>query len=113
MWSPPTESQLAKLPRLYETEQTDLQDKIVHLHFFIFGSDWYAVEFDGEDIFFGYVILNNDDQMAEWGYFSLSELKAINVNGFEIECDQYWTPKLAKDINKIRKGMGLEVKDAV
>ncbi|GAB7023798.1 DUF2958 domain-containing protein [Salidesulfovibrio brasiliensis] len=81
MWNEPSPEQLDAIPRLYETETIPLENKLIHLHFFIGGCDWYAVEFDGEDTFFGYAILNRDWQNAEWGYFSLSELKAITVAG--------------------------------
>lgn len=37
------------------------------MHFFIGGSDWYVVEFDGDDTFLGYVVLNGDLECAEWG----------------------------------------------
>jgi hypothetical protein len=104
MWNPPNRRTLAQLPRLYETEKIPLKEKIVHMHFFIFGCDWYAAEYDGEDRFFGYVILNGDYQNAEWGYFSLSELTDINHRGFHVECDQYWKPQKAGNIHKIRRG---------
>jgi hypothetical protein len=34
---------------------------------------WYAVEFDGDDLFFGYV----EGLESEWGYFSLKDLEEI------------------------------------
>ena len=50
-------------------------------------------------------ILNGDLEMAEWGYLSFEELKAIKIPpGFEIDCDQYWQIKKAIDIEKIRMG---------
>ena len=105
MWNEPTKEQLAKIPRLYETENVPLKDKQVHLHFFIGGSDWYVAEYDGEDLFWGYAILNGDLEMAEWGYLSFEELKAIKIPpGFEIDCDQYWQIKKAGEIEKIRLG---------
>ncbi len=67
MWNTPTEEELAKIPRLYETENIPLKDKIIHLHFFIGGCDWYIVEYDGDDLFWGYAILNGDTENAEWG----------------------------------------------
>ena len=79
MWNEPTKKQLARLPGQYETEQVALKDKVVHMHFFLGSCDWYVCEFDGKDAFFGYVILNGDDQMAEWGNFSLAELKSLKV----------------------------------
>lgn len=109
MWNAPSKTRLAKMPRLYETEKMDLKDKNVHLHFFVGGCDWYAVEFDGEDLFFGYTILNNDFQCAEWGYFSLCELSDVTVQGWcEIDCEKEVSFSVQKAVNikKIREGMG-------
>lgn len=77
---------------------------MIYLHFFIFGSDWYIAEYDGEDLFFGYTILNGDTDCAEWGYTSFSELRSINVNGIEIDCEleEYWNVKPAAEIEKIQ-----------
>ena len=111
MWSEPTEKQLAKLPALYTTEKVKIGDKKVMMHFFLGSCDWYAVEFDGEDRFFGFAILNGDTEMAEWGYFSLAEIKDIKkrlqpvsgvVNAFlEVDRDVHWKPKKAREIERI------------
>jgi len=106
MWNTPSKERLDRMPRLYETENVPPADKLIHLHFFIDGCDWYACEFDGDDIFFGFAILNNDLEMAEWGYFSFSELKAIKVNGWlEIDCEleEIWKARKACEIEKIRQ----------
>lgn len=72
MWNEPSAQQLARLPRLYEIDNIPLKDKMIHMHFFVGGSDWYAAEYGPSDRrFFGYVILNDDRHDAEWGYFSL------------------------------------------
>lgn len=103
MWNVPTPEKLATIPRLYETENVPSNDKIIHLHFFIGGCDWYVAEFDGEDLFFGYAILNGDTQNAEWGYISFPELKEIKSRGIEIDNDLYWEPQAASRIDKINK----------
>lgn len=98
MWNVPDKERLSGIPRLYETESVPLKEKRIHLHFFIGGCDWYAVEFDGEDIFFGFVNLN-DDMNAEWGYFSFGELREINIGGLEVDCEkeEYWgCPKVSE-----------------
>ena len=77
MWNIPSQKRLSRMPKLYDTEGVATQKKMIHLHFFIGGCDWYAVEFDQEDIFFGFVILNGDHRNAEWGYFSFTELKSL------------------------------------
>ena len=106
MWNTPDKGRLAKIPKLYETEGVPLKDKLVFFHFFIGGSDWYACEFDGHDIFFGFAILNGDFEMAEWGYFSLEELKSIKVNGWlEIDCEleEIWKIRRACEVDNIRE----------
>ncbi len=105
MWNGPTKQQLAKLPRLYQTEDVPLKEKQIHLHFFIGGCDWYLVEYDGEDLFWGFAILNNDFEMAEWGYISFQELKDLKVPpGFEVDCEKDWRVKKAVEIEKRRRG---------
>ena len=109
MWNIPNIERLAKIPKLYETENIPLKDKIIHLHFFIGGCDWYIVEYDGADLFFGFAILNNDLQMAEWGYISFAELKSIKIKGWlEIDCEleEFWQVKRAEEIEKIRIAHG-------
>jgi hypothetical protein len=109
MWNTPTEDRLSRIPRLYETEHTPLQEKLIYLHFFIGSCDWYVAEYDGEDIIWGFAILNDDFQNAEWGYISLSELKSIKVGGWlEIDCEleEFWKVRKASEIEKIRKAHG-------
>ena len=108
MWNTPSTKRLAKIPKLYETEHVPLKNKHIHLHFFIGGCDWYAAEFDGKDLFWGFAILNNDYQMAEWGYFSLNELKTITVDGVEIDCEreEYFPVQKASAIEPICRANG-------
>ena len=57
MWNEPTKERLARIPKLYDTEEIPVQDKEIYLHFFLGGSDWFISETDGEDIMFGFCIL--------------------------------------------------------
>lgn len=102
MWNTPNKKRLDTIPRLYETESTPLEDKLIHLHFFLGGCDWYISEFDGEDLFFGYAILNGDIGNAEWGYISFSELKSIKIGFAEIDCDLHWSVAPAREVPLIR-----------
>ncbi len=104
MWNTPSEDRLSKIPKLYETEHIHLKEKLIYLHFFIGGCDWYIAEFDGEDLFWGFAILNSDFQNAEWGYISFSELKSINHRGIEIDCEleEYFPVQKSSEIEKIR-----------
>ena len=105
MWNTPTRKQLDRIPRLYETENIPAEDKLIYIHFFIGGCDWYIAEYDGDDLFFGFAILNSDFEMAEWGYISFAELKSIHVHGIEIDCETDWTPTLACNIDLIKRCM--------
>jgi hypothetical protein len=69
--------QLAKCPKLGETDR--IKEHPAIFHYFCGGTDIYVCEFDGEDILFGYTILNGDLHNSEWGYTSLSEIAAIPV----------------------------------
>jgi len=114
MWNEPTRERLAKTPKLYETEDIPAKEKLIHLHFFIGGCDWYICETDGEDIMFGFCILNNDYDMAEWGYVSLSELRSIKVGGWcEVDCEreEFWKVKKAIEIDKIHVSQGWLLED--
>ena len=74
-----------KLPPLRATSQQ--KDPMVICKFFFpdFHWTWYAIEFDGEDTFFGFV----DGDFPELGYFSLSELKSNRGRlGLPIERDR-------------------------
>ena len=104
MWNIPTQERLYRISRLYETEHIPVEDKLIYLHFFILGCDWYIAEYDGNDLFFGYAILNNDTQNAEWGYVSFNELKSIKITFLEIDCEleEYWQIRKASEIDKIK-----------
>ena len=86
-----TQADRKKLPKLYETEKVPVEDKVLRVKFFTPTSNWtwYATEFDGEDMFFGYV----EGRENEWGYFSLKELSEVKgPYGVGIERDKYWEP---------------------
>lgn len=103
MWNFPHSSVLSQIPKLYQTENVSLQDKIIHLHFFIGSCDWYIAEYDGQDIMWGFAILGGDTMNAEWGYISFNELKEININAIEVDYEIYWQPKKACEIDKIQR----------
>ena len=104
MWNIPPQERLSKIPKLYETENIPLKDKLIHLHFFMMDCDWFIAEYDGNDLFFGYAILNGDIDNSEWGYISFSELKTLKVHFLEVDCEleEYWTIKKASQIEKIK-----------
>jgi N12 class adenine-specific DNA methylase len=90
------------VPPLYATEGQPNGDKVIHLHYFAGGSDWWLVEYDptiGEG--FGYACRGGDADMAEWGYVNLPELEPIRAaRGLVIvERDLYWTPRPAREVD--------------
>jgi hypothetical protein len=108
MWNKPTAKQLAKLPKMghWDAKNIPAKDQLISMHFFLGGCDWYVTEYDPVDMqFFGFVILNNDYEMAERGYFSLPELVEIRVHGFmEIDRDLHWRVRKCSEVDKIVKG---------
>lgn len=107
MWNKPSTEELAKIPVFYSTEEVPLKEKMIYMHFFIGGCDWYACEYSpGEKCFFGFVILNNDLEMAEWGYFALDELASLKVSFVEVDRDLHWNPCKAVEVDKIREAEG-------
>lgn len=103
MINTPTAARLAKLPRLYQTENTPIGDTLIHLHFFIGNCDWFISEFDGEDLFFGFAVLGGDWECAEWGYVSFNELKNIRVHGIlQVDCEleQHWKIRPFSEVMK-------------
>lgn len=84
------------LPKLYACERT--KDPVIQVKFFAPWTNWtwFAMEFDGEDLFFGLV----QGFEEELGYFSLSELESVRgPGGLTIERDLYFSPK---PLSKVR-----------
>jgi hypothetical protein len=105
MWNLPSSKCLKNIPGLYQTEAIAFEDKLIYLHFFIANSDWYVAEYDGQDLFFGYAILNNNLDNAEWGYLSFGELKELKLMGWlEVDCEleASWLVRKASEITDIR-----------
>lgn len=86
-----------KLPKLYDTEHEPLEDKVAMVKFFHPASNWtwYAIEFDGDDLFWG--LVNGHEK--EFGYFSLKELsKVVSPLGLRIERDIFFRPTRVKEL---------------
>ena len=78
-----------QLPPLGSTSQQN--DPIVVCKFFTPDSSWtwYAIEFDGDDTFYGLV----DGFAQEFGTFSLAELESVRGHfGLPVERDLYFKP---------------------
>lgn len=93
---------IESMPVNYETEEIPESEKIVYLHYFYGGSDWYIIEKDkvndedleaelevgGQYQAFGYAILNGDLRFAEWGSISINELIEMDI----VELDFHFEP---------------------
>jgi len=97
------------LPKLYETEDVKLNDKMVISEYFCGPFTWYVIEGeereDGDFLFWGYVKNEADDFCSEFGYFTLSQLEELTLEKRKaipfLERDLYFTPeKLTKLIGK-------------
>ncbi len=96
-----TKELTSKLPFLYTQE--DIDDPMVICKFFApwANGSWYAIEFDGKDTFFGFVV----GWESELGYFSLSELQDFKGPlGLSIERDMYFRPCKLSEIKKLHEG---------
>ncbi len=95
-----TEEIRKRLPPLYSQENNP--DPLVICKFFYpdFSWTWYAIEFDGKDLFFGYVA----GFECELGYFTLSELLSNRGKmGLPIERDLYFDPKPLSEVKKLHE----------
>jgi hypothetical protein len=100
----PTESELLKLAQINIDKNTPLEDRIIHMHFFLDGRDWYVSQYDPQRRhFFGYMIPNDDYHRARWGYFSFDELDRTRTRAkIEVVRNTHWKPKRAIEVDRIR-----------
>lgn len=85
-----------KFPKLYSTDGKPKDKVEVVAKFFTPDSQctWYAVEFDGDDTFYGWCDIGMG---GELGYFSKSELESLRGNlGLPVERDRYFKGTLAQ-----------------
>ncbi len=95
---------LRNTPPLYSQENA--LEKQVSVKFFDpCGSwTWYAAEWDGKELCFGYVV----GYEPEWGYFDIRELASVSgPMGIGIEVDECFTPqpvpKRELDLSKVHE----------
>jgi hypothetical protein len=86
-----------QFPKLGETAEHE--NPMVQARFFYpdFSWTWYAIEFNGDDTFYGFV----DGEVGEYGTFSLFELMTTRGKlGCDIERDLSFTPMAIKEVLK-------------
>jgi hypothetical protein len=88
-----------RLPPLGSNEETPPEEMIAQVKFFTpdSGWTWYGVEFDGTDVFWGWV----QGVEEEFGTFSLSELQSVRGTlGLPVERDKFFEPTPLKELMK-------------
>ena len=96
-----TKSIRRKLPALLEQDNKG-DEAIAYVKHFTPWSNlsWFAIEFDGDDTFFGMV----SGDYIEYGSFSLPELEAISGSGgLKVERDKFFIPMSLGRIKKMLK----------
>lgn len=90
------------IPKMYSSEDTKLEDKIVYAKFFTPDSNWtwWVLEYDKtEQLLFGMV----HGHERELGYVSLTELEELKGPlGLKVERDIHFTPKRYGDIEELK-----------
>lgn len=98
-----TKTLAKKLPKLYDTENEALENKLAIVKFFHPASNWtwYVIEFDGVDTCWGLV----SGHESKFGYFSLSEIsRLVGPLGLRVERDLFFRPTRVKDLAAFGKG---------
>lgn len=107
---PPAEA--AKLPPLYSSEG-DLNNAVVHVKLFHpFGAGtWYLIEYDGDDVLYGWhESILGDPSLNEMAYSSLRELRELRARVLgrqmpfqAIEREEHWTPVPLRQIRSFAR----------
>jgi hypothetical protein len=91
------ESLINRIPKLYDTEHEADPMVCVKLFFPDFHWTWYIIEYDGDDLCFGWV----HGDFPELGYFRLSELKQVRgAFGCCIQRDLYFQPCRLSEVQR-------------
>ena len=98
------ESLANTLPKLYETENIQTENKLLLVRYIaIFSNwEWLVSEYDPiEGIAFGYVISGLGSDCNEWGYFSIEELEQMNGDNLQIIREEDFQPITFKELQKL------------
>ena len=96
-----TEELKKTIPKMYSSEDTKLEDKIVYAKLFTPDSNWtwFILEWDGGDTLFAMV----HGHEKELGNVSLSELESVRgPMGLKIERDMHFTPTKYSEIEELK-----------
>lgn len=98
----------AKVPGIYGTEGTALDDKVVHAHYFVGGWDWYVVELDPDTYRAFAFVCSLLCPEGEWGYVDLADLALQGVTASiggrpfrqPVERDKWWQPCTFAEVSR-------------
>lgn len=92
-----------RIPELYETDGTPLEDKVIHAHYFIGAADWHIAELDRETgEMFGRCNLGLG--YPEWGYVRIQDLAELKGQfGLPVERELDFEPKTARDLGLVKE----------
>ena len=91
-----------RIPELYETEGTPVEDKVIHAHYFVGKADWHIAELDREtgemfgrcDLGLGY---------PEWGYVRIQDLAELQGQfRLPVERELDFEPKTARELGLVK-----------
>lgn len=89
---------LAKIPHL-DHDIKNISKARIYIKFYVLPScpAWYAIKFCRKTAtFFGFTNLIGDD-LAQLEYFTLDQLKNINIQGYKVRRDTSWNDKITLD----------------
>lgn len=111
MFKEPPREVIDQLPLLKEVRRLSPEKRVIHIHFVFLSCHWYVAAFvedmEEDTVLFGFTNLD-DPAMAEWGDFTLSQLKevikftnVIEAHTYKclgrlpivVEWDEHWTPR--------------------
>jgi len=100
----PNESELLKLAQNKIHKNTPLEERVMHMHFFLDGHDWYLSEYDPlSRTFFGYVVPQDQYHKAGWSRFSIDDLYQMRGHkNRRVTRNTDWIPRRAMEIDRIR-----------
>ena len=86
---------IGTMPKLYEGTH------LARLHYFVGDRDYYITELGDNGEAYGYVDVNGDPEMSEWGYIDLKELCAADTNPLNpVNIDYFFKPEFVGDLIK-------------
>jgi len=102
MWAKPNKAELARMEKNWDIDEDNSE---ITGHFFMGNCDWWVAGKDPNSTrCFGYVCLNGDWQMSEWGYFDIAELETLQKGFMQVDFDKHWT---VKRFNEIKEKHGM------